>query len=291
MFTLLVVAIGCVNPGILATRVVHSEFFLNGKGHVVVVRDYYHKGEAANSTSRDNHSNESLHTGVALDGSFQEPPWQIRNSSHQLIAHQPEFNTSFMDHVTKYMGVAVNRNCVDNTNEANAGCNLGCHCGWSKNCYPRFVYLDGEVFRDHAVSGARRNLSAHETFTAVRLNVGMCQSSMGVLVFVSIALFSFFLTCIVAARTYLRLREGEDLPLDIGVVKATMIPVHLRAPSRLSIQHKALQRDGEKSPSGSPPRDFEDVAGQGKAETPENLLAQSPPKTSDATEVATPAAT
>lgn len=119
---------------------------------------------------------------------------------------------AFFQAVVQSMGIKSGEPCVEAAGEPQMGCLANCQCSWGRQCYPKFVYVN-----DLAMSILKLRSSPRP-----RVNLGICQTSIAMLCFLSMLCFLIFLMCIVSVRTYLRLKEGEDMPVQ-GVIQSTRI--------------------------------------------------------------------
>jgi len=137
----------------------------------------------------------------------------------------PEFayyaEDAVFDAVVHSLGVKSGQPCVEAVGETQVGCLANCHCSWGRWCYPKFADVS-----DHTLKLLKMDASSH-----LRVNVGVCQTSIPLLCIFSVLCFLFFLFCIVSARTYLRLKEVEDMPIQVGDVLPTNLGYPLPAPT------------------------------------------------------------
>lgn len=175
--------------------------------------------------------NAKVHLGPGI--SVAETTWMNmsslwRNTSH-LGTHKDHFNLGFtpIDHevdedalfeaVVHSLRVKSGKPCTEAFGETQVGCLANCQCGWGRQCYPKFVDVSESILQR-----LKMNVS-----TRIRVDVGVCQTSMAMLCVLSVMCFLFLLMCIVSVRTYLRLKEGEDMPVQVGVAQPTKLPFPL----------------------------------------------------------------
>lgn len=99
------------------------------------------------------------------------------------------------------------------------GCQASCQCGWVRQCYPKVVLV-----YCHAAGSETVSLGS-------RVNVGVCEIAMPLLIMASASIFVFMLGCVVTIRMYFQLCEEHEKP---QLVKASLGP-HVRAD--LSLRH------------------------------------------------------
>jgi len=137
----------------------------------------------------------------------------------------PEFayyaEDAVFDAVVHSLGVKSGQPCVEAVGETQVGCLANCHCSWGRQCYPKFVAVN-----EHTLELVKMDDSSPH----LRVNVGVCHTSIPLLCIFSVLCFLFLLMCIVSVRTYLRLKEGEDMPIQFGVAQPTKLAYPLPAP-------------------------------------------------------------
>lgn len=96
------------------------------------------------------------------------------------------------------LGIPTENSCLRAAEGSYMGCTAGCRCGWTQQCYPKYVYIDS-AGTDHA---------------ALRVDVGTCETAMFVLIFISVSLFVVALAAVFACRLYFEWREKISLGLE-----------------------------------------------------------------------------
>jgi len=209
---------------------IHLALILFVVDHPVAVRTSRNQGKQWQSVVNGN-AKVHLTSGVgSADMSWLNmSAW--RNSSQEFLDFSrftplaPEFvyhaEDAFFNAVIHSLGVKSGQPCVEAVGETQVGCLANCHCSWGRWCYPKFADVS-----DHTLKLLKMDASSH-----LRVNVGVCQTSIPLLCIFSVLCFLFFLFCIVSARTYLRLKEVEDMPIQVGDVLPTNLGYPLPAPT------------------------------------------------------------
>lgn len=126
------------------------------------------------------------------------------------------------------------------------GCKAGCTCGWSQQCYPKFLLL--------ACSSGQGDHAATEQ-ASTRINVGTCSTAMPVLYLTSALVFVLCLGCVVTVRMCIQLRDAglaaEKTNDMLTVPRATVPPVVL--PPGSSLRGPEPVRWPEGTPRGQQP--------------------------------------
>lgn len=105
------------------------------------------------------------------------------------------------DPLSRYLdahGVRTGQPCSQNSKMKNVGCASRCHCSFGAQCYPKELHI--------------------EDSSETPLNVGICQLSMTVFVLVSMGIIVTVFSCVIGLRSYLRLKEVEELYFAVGSV-------------------------------------------------------------------------
>lgn len=131
-----------------------------------------------------------------------------------------------------------NEGCAVGSAGERMGCEAGCRCRWTEQCYPKYVLL---------AKDSSRTTSNSTDWNNARVTVGVCGTAMPVLVLLSGVLFIGLLSCVVTVRMYAQWRESlaapEALP-HAGLLKAT---------TAVREQASATAQFGVAAPTGSPP--------------------------------------
>lgn len=90
------------------------------------------------------------------------------------------------------LGAELRRGCLASSTGERLGCEVECRCGWSEQCYPKYILVGGEPHQ------GRDPLE----WVKARVNVGVCGTAMPVLMFLSSTLFATLLGCVVAVRVF-----------------------------------------------------------------------------------------
>mmetsp|Transcript_91715 Transcript_91715/g.159080 ORF Transcript_91715/g.159080 Transcript_91715/m.159080 type:complete len:280 (-) Transcript_91715:50-889(-) len=209
---------------------IHLALILFVVDHPVAVRTSRNQGKQWQSVVNGN-AKVHLTSGVgSADMSWLNmSAW--RNSSQEFLDFSrftplaPEFvyhaEDAFFNAVIHSLGVKSGQPCVEAVGETQVGCLANCHCSWGRQCYPKFVAVN-----EHTLELVKMDDSSPH----LRVNVGVCHTSIPLLCIFSVLCFLFLLMCIVSVRTYLRLKEGEDMPIQFGVAQPTKLAYPLPAP-------------------------------------------------------------
>lgn len=94
------------------------------------------------------------------------------------------------ERVAGELGIRSGSRCPTSQEAESIGCALGCSCGWNQQCYPRYFFTD-----DGETSTA--------SFSSRRIDVGVCEAAMPILLVASVCLFVATLVCVVTLRMML----------------------------------------------------------------------------------------
>jgi len=152
------------------------------------------------------------------------------------------------------IGTRTTPQCVGNSKGKAIGCNNGCACGWSQQCYP-FWTREKDSIKYHPEESiipwdkpVRNNSGAHAGpdevhampyASASRINSGICETSLPVLTLMSLLMFLLTLTSFVGLRTFFQLQaQAQEALAD------NMLQKH---PGKLSILHSSLKGPANKN--------------------------------------------
>lgn len=147
------------------------------------------RAHSENSSGVSGHLEEALIELTTLVNDTIESP----ESPNSVVSSAPGLSPDdATQRLAQRLGIPTVNNCL-RTEGSYMGCTAGCRCGWAQQCYPKYVYID--------IMHSSGNLAD------TRVNVGICETAMLMLMFISIALFFAALASVFACRLYFEWRE------------------------------------------------------------------------------------